>query len=57
LVASDLKSRTKQEEALLLQNLEMLYADDIANYLSYLLSLDRRIHICETKIKPLKQNI
>lgn len=56
-IATDMQSTTKHEEKKMKDNREMLTAEDIANLVLYILQLDKRIDMCEIKIKPLKQII
>lgn len=57
LVATDMQSTSTLEEAELQEKHEMLKAVDIAHLVLYILQLDRRIDICEIKVKPLRQII
>lgn len=56
-VGTDMQSTTYKEEQKLQEKLEILKAEDIAAVVLYVLQQNKRVDICEIKIKPLKQII
>ncbi len=57
LVATDMQHLSKEEEINLQKEYKMLMAEDVSQLVTFVLQADRRIDMCEIKIKPTRQEI